>query len=291
MWPWVARTWPPAESDDFTVAVLPDTQNYAALYPTVGLAQTTWIKAHVVPLNIKMVLHEGDVVNLPSVEAEWQTMRATMDVLGADIPNLIAPGNHDYANQDPEGRDLTKFNQYFPSTRYTDAGWFNGGLANAGASENVYTVVTVDGVDYLFLALEYAPRAAIVTWANGILTANSSALAIITTHIYLYVNDNRTPEGQALWDDLIKLHDNVICVLCGHLGSVEDCQGYRVDDSLGGQPVHQILANYQFIEHGGDGYLRVMRFVPSTRRIYIETYSPYLEQWRTSAEDEFNVEY
>ena len=231
------------------------------------------------------------MVNIPSSDTEWARAKSFMDVLGGKIPNLIAPGNHDYKDHDPSGRDLTKFNQYFPSTRYTDAGWLSGGLANAGASENVYTVVTVGGVDYLFMALEYAPRAAIVAWADGVLSANPDALTITTTHNYLWPSNARTLEGQALWDDLVKLHDNVICVLSGHWGSAEDCQGYRVDDSQGGQPVHQMQANYQNLTNGGNGYLRVMRFVPSARRIYVETYSPFIEKWRTSVEDEFNVGY
>jgi len=287
----VPRTWPATQAGDFTVIVLPDPQNYAVSYPAYGQAQTRWILHRENALGIRMVLGEGDNVNDDGVTAQWVGARTIVDLLQQKMPNLIAAGNHDYLNQNPATRDLTSFNTYYPSTRYTDAPWFNGELANAGLSENGYMTLTSGGETFLFMWLEFAPQAATITWAAGILAANTDKLAIVLTHSYLNVDNTYTVEGQALWDDLIKLHDNIICVLAGHIATPADGAGYRVDNSDGGQPVHQIQSDYQDMANGGNGYLRVMRFVPSARRIYIETYSPYLATWLTDGENEFDVVY
>lgn len=277
------------QGDDFTVIALPDTQNYTSYSANwaLGLFQTAWIDREKTNLNIKMVMHLGDTVNNATWATDWEKATSFMNRLGADVPNLISPGNHDYEDGIPTNRDLTSFNSNFPSTRYTGASWFNGALANVGVSENVYHI---DG-DFLFMALESEPSAATKAWASGILTANASKLAILSTHIYLNVDNSYLAAGQTLWDDLIKNHDNIIAVLSGHMDEVADHAGYRVDNSLGGQPVHQIQCDYQDWTNGGNAYLRVMRFVPSTRKIYIETYSPYLESWVTDSENEFNVTY
>src|SRR5262245_34556873 len=52
-----------AQSGDFTIIALPDTQNEAQFFPGVLLAQTRWIVNHRAELNIQMVLGEGDIVN------------------------------------------------------------------------------------------------------------------------------------------------------------------------------------------------------------------------------------
>lgn len=283
------RTWPDTSTDDFTVIALPDTQQYAQIAPNMGHFQTEWIAQQAGGLNVKMVLHEGDIVNNYDQPQQWTNAKAFMDRLPSDLPFLLAPGNHDY--DDWATRDLTAFNAAFPSTRYTGSSWFNGALKDAGVTENVYMTVTVGETTFLFMALELAPAAATVAWAGGILTANTDKFAIVVTHDYLNVDDSYTVAGQDLWDDLIKHHDNIICVLSGHMDTTTDHQGYRVDNTLGGQPVHQIQSDYQKLNNTGDGYLRVMRFVPSTRKIYVETYSPYTNAWMTDAENEFDVTY
>lgn len=269
--------------------VLPDTQQYAQIAPNMGHFQTAWIDSHAANLGVKIVLHEGDLVNNYDQPVQWENAVGFMARLSDDLPFLLVPGNHDY--DDWATRDLTAFNAAFPSTIYTDASWFNGALKDGGVTENVYMTVTVGETTFLFMSLELAPAAATVAWASGILAANTDKFAIITTHDYLNVDNSYTVAGQALWDDLIKNHDNIICVLSGHMDTATDHQGYRVDDTLGGQPVHQIQSDYQQLNNTGDGYLRVMRFVPSSRKIYVETYSPYTNAWLTDSENEFDVTY
>ena len=43
--------------------------------------------------------------------------------------------------------------------------------------------------------------------------------------------------------------------------------------------------------NGGNGYLRIMKFVPKENRIYVTTYSPILKENKTGERHEFVLEY
>jgi hypothetical protein len=52
---------------------------------------------------------------------------------------------------------------------------------------------------------------------------------------------------------------------------------------------NQILSNYQNMTNGGNGYLRIMEFRPSTDTISITTYSPYLNTSLTDSNNQFTI--
>lgn len=52
-----------APAGTWTLAVLPDTQNYSSRFPEVFDRQCDWIVAHRHAHNIRFVAHEGDIVN------------------------------------------------------------------------------------------------------------------------------------------------------------------------------------------------------------------------------------
>src|SRR5947209_4746228 len=82
---------------DFSVIVLPDTQNYSQYYPQIFAAQTQWIAAQRDALNIQLVIGVGDIVNDGSSDAQWQNADAAVRTLDqAGIPYVMAIGNHDY---------------------------------------------------------------------------------------------------------------------------------------------------------------------------------------------------
>src|SRR5688572_2809413 len=81
---------PAQTADEFTIVVLPDTQNYSEFYPQIFRAQTEWIAANRESRNIKLVLGLGDIVNHGSSETEWLNADAAIDLLdGASVPYLL----------------------------------------------------------------------------------------------------------------------------------------------------------------------------------------------------------
>ena len=72
-------------------------------------------------------------------------------------------------------------------------------------------------------------------------------------------------------------------------------EGRRTDLNNCGQPVHQVLTDYQSRANGGDGWLRYYTFKPSENKIYAYTYSPTRNggagQFETDASSQFTLDY
>ncbi|UCD48837.1 MAG: hypothetical protein JSW27_15030 [Phycisphaerales bacterium] len=117
---------------------------------------------------------------------------------------------------------------------------------------------------------------------------------IVLTHSYLRGNERIAGDGygvqghngQALWEKFIGWHESVFMVLCGHTNV-----GRLTSRGRHGNEVHQILSDYQGWHNGGDGYLRIMRFVPREDRIDVETFSPVLSEYVKTPESAFSLEY
>src|SRR5690606_29003365 len=74
----------------------------------------------------------------------------------------------------------------------------------------------------------------------------------------------------------------------GHV--LESGVGRRIDVGAGGAVVHQMLANYQMMTMGGQGYLRILEFQPEERRVRVSTYSPYLDRYTTNPDHNFDLD-
>ena len=71
-------------------------------------------------------------------------------------------------------------------------------------------------------------------------------------------------------------------VLCGHWSNAGG-EWHQVSANNAGQPVFEILADYQSRENGGNGWLRLITFVPKEQRRYqiqFRTYSGELFRCR-----------
>jgi hypothetical protein len=304
-----------------TLVVLPDTQFYAAGYPEIFRAQTTWIAENHVAANLVAVLHEGDIVDGANDPAQWQVASDSFARLDGVLPYLVLAGNHD---EDADRHGL--MDQYFPPSRFNQYPWFMGTF-EAGKTENSVATVRIGSSVWLLLALEFGPRHAVVAWADAILKAFPTTPAILVTHAYLY-NDgsrydvNKTPpqsfepdgynytplegmnDGEELWQKLIVGNENVKLVLSGHcLGDPANAMpaaARLTSVRPSGSKVHQMLANYQicadmscFTDYpelrGGNGYLRLLEFDETGGTIHVRTYSPYLRQYLTDDSEDFTL--
>ena len=281
--------------------VLPDTQNEAQFFPQVLNNQIQWIVTNHTAMNIQAVLGEGDIVNDGASTAQQQNADAAFRLLdSAGIPYLLAIGNHDYDGANPKaGRPVTGFNQWFGPARYAAKPFYKGNFPT-GSNENFYGIVNIGGKNSLFLVLEYYPRPEAMTWATGILQANPDKETIIVTHNYEFVDGTREsrcdtqdmPTGNATGDDMwatLRKFPNVIMVLNGHLTNAQSA--HRTDIADTGTLVNEMFVNYQTFPDGGDGWLRILTFHPSTNSVSAQTFSPFLNQFRTDAANQFTVLY
>src|SRR5262245_61490552 len=130
---------------DFSIIVLPDTQNEAQWFPGMMDSQTRWIVDNRENLNIQMVLGVGDIVNDGASNEQQGNADAAIKLLdNAGIPSMLAIGNHDYdgANAGAKNRIATGFNHWWGPDRYAGRDYYKGneqgGSYPQGSNENFY---------------------------------------------------------------------------------------------------------------------------------------------------------
>ncbi|HUR19693.1 MAG TPA: Ig-like domain-containing protein, partial [Vicinamibacterales bacterium] len=269
-----------ATAPEFTVIALPDTQHYSEAFPAIFTSQTQWIKDNKAARNIVFVTHEGDIVQNYSVNAEWVRANESMSILDGVLPYGMAPGNHDEPS--------TLYNQFFPYTRYQGLPWYGGHYQTL--NDNNYQLFSAGGMDFVWVHLDFCPTAGAVAWGSSILGAFPNRIGMVTTHAYLGLSAERSTHvcgsTQYLWDGLVPANPNLHFMLSGHVHGES-----RRSDVANGHPVFQMLADYQDRSSGGQGWLRILRFVPNEDRVYVQTYSPWLNQYESDADSEFTLDF
>ncbi len=303
-----------APAGSWSLAVFPDSQSLTRLHPEVFIRQAEWVAAHKESHDIRFVAHLGDITdnNLPE---QWKNAKAAMDVLKkAGIPYSLLPGNHDLGKDGGCNDRSTFMNDFFKPEDYANSTkviYFE-----KGRLENSAHSFTSPHGDFLVLALEFAPRNAVVEWANQQVAAHPQHSVILSTHAYVFSDDTRydfathgtkqtwnpktypvakleeVNDGEDLWRKLVSQHPNIRFTLNGHV--LNDGAGRLSSAGKDGKMVHQILSNYQYGVkpdrpfHGG-GYFRLMQFLADKKTVRVKTYSPWLDNWFTGPEQQFEL--
>ena len=294
-------------TSSFTIVILPDTQYYSESYPEIFMSQTRWIKEYAQELNIKIVLHEGDITNT-NTASEWIVAQRSMRVLDGTIPYVMSVGNHDMGkNGRADTRDTRLFNRYFPQSRYESSENF-GGVFEEGKLDNAFYLFTAGNKKWLVLTLEFRPRNNVLVWANSVVEKYSDRLVIVVTHSYLNEKNVRTSNsglsgsqygiindsqgansGQDMWKKFVSIHENILLVFNGHHGG--DGTGRLVSRGENGNLVYQVFANYQGMKNGGNGFLRIIKIDTLSGEIRARTYSPYLDLYLRDSKNQFKFKY
>ena len=295
----------------FTVVGLPDTQNYSESFPEIYYDQTQWVADSLLPLNIAFVNHYGDLVQHGDTVSEWlvaDQAQATIDA--TNVPNSVTPGNHDITPSGESGTEYIpdNYKTFFPPTRYEHQPWW-GGASPTGMSS--YQLWSGDGQEFLSLSVEVDTPLHELAWAQGVLDRHRDRPVIFTTHRYLQdaedytagfpiVPSGRYPsiwyaieglytpngiESDQLWNWFLRRNPNVFMVNCGHFHE----EFHQTSTNVYGNPVHEILADYQDDPDGGNGWLRLYTVDVDADSIQAESYSPWLNQFRTAAESQFSL--
>jgi hypothetical protein len=286
------------------LAVLPDTQYYSLLFPGVYDAQTSWIATHARRRNISYVFHLGDIVD-QNTPREWMRAAQSMSLLDGIVPFALVPGNHDLG---PGGNATTRdtlLNQFFPFQNTARLPSF-GGAFEPGKLENTYHLMSIGGRDYVVLALEWGPRDEVIEWADRVMNEHPDRWGIMFTHAYMNNNDLRydigdtahpqdfnphvygtaggVNDGEELWRKLISKH-RFLMTFNGHV--LGDGTGYLASVTSKGNTCHQMLSNYQFRNLGGEGFMRLIEFMPDGRTVHVYTYSPLYDTFLVEPDQNF----
>jgi hypothetical protein len=283
----------PSTDGKFTLVFMPDTQYMVSTWPADLKTNTNWIKNNTAAQNIRFVMHLGDLVDIPTIEQQWIDGKAGMDILDPAAPYVISVGNHDMdAYPNSAGiRDTKKFNQYFPITKFKNWSWQSwvsnhNPPAPEGPSDNQAHKFTAGGTDYLVVTLKYRPKSGELAWANQVIAANPTRRVIIVSHDFMDGAGVRNTSGNAIWDNVASKHKNVQFVFSGHLNYA----ARRVDNGINGNPVWQILSDYQTPGvREPNTYIRLMSFDAAAGTVGVKTYSPVFNKYMTTDRDQFTL--
>ena len=135
----------------------------------------------------------------------------------------------------------------------------------------------------MIIHLESDTPADTLAWADKVLRENPETPAILSLHVYLnpggrreasYFRKSGGASPQELWNKLIRKNPQIFMVLCGH--TIAEWSQLSTNDA--GEKVFELLTDYQHLANGGNGWLRIIRFVPEEEKIQVKTYSPTLER-------------
>lgn len=271
-----------------------------------------------------------------STQNQWEAVSRAFAKLDGKVPYIAATGNHDYSI-DREGRRTSRYNEFFTidrnhlnhktlvqNTRSEDG---QQTLENAA-----YEIKDLHGKDYLFMTVEFGPRDTVITWAKKVaaLEQYKNHRIILMTHSYINNKDQhidapvrwiywepyninnmiqKAPHvtmpfansGKQIWDKLVRPATNIELVLSGHIAG----EGYRKDKNTAGKEVHQVLFDAQSMGggsrsgNGGDGWLRILEFLPDGKTVKIKTFSPLFaisptsqqHAYKTDARNEFTIRF
>lgn len=313
--------------DSFTFILYGDPQSYNRIsFRPIFKLMTSWTLLNKEHLNIKAVLCTGDLVETNddhvikrrdawkgdiSAKEHWEAASAAFGVFDNELPYILALGNHDYGYISAESRN-TKFSDYFYPERNSE---FRKVLVSTG--KNYFDKMTLENAAYEFsdknwgkilvLVMEFGPSDRSIKWAKKVLHSDNfkNHKVILLTHAFLDGEGKITPRdpyrmpdsngADTLWKELIKDAPNVKMVISGHRGNF--CS-YRLEKNNAGKSVHMMMFNPQFrAGNGGDGWLRIMEFMPDGKTVGMRTFSPLFavspntadRAWRKGAKYEYKI--
>lgn len=276
--------------------------------------------------------YDGD----QTTESQWRAVSHAFDRLDGKVPYIAATGNHDYST-DRRGNRTSRYNEFFYADKnYLNQKYLvqntrdeqgRPTLANAA-----FELKNLNGKDYLFMSVEYGPRDTVLTWAKKVaaLEQYKNHRIVLITHNYLDNKDRFTSgeikwiywepyninnqiqkaphvklpfanNGRQIWEKLVQPSSNIEMVLCGHIAG----EGYRADKNVAGKSVHQILFDAQSwgggsrSGNGGDGWIRILEFLPDGKTVNVKTFSPLFGvspttqpfAWKKDDRNEFSIHF
>ena len=167
-----------------------------------------------------------------------------------------------------------------------------GGSFEKNNPVNVYKCITVGDIEYMMFTLEFGPRDEVLEWVSDVLNKNPNKKVIISTHSY-YTRDGKLTtfdaqkyggyfkdanEGIDIWHKLVKKHDNIVLVNCGHSMGTQSQQ--HVNQNLSGGDVVQIMADPSSIKTFPDDNGLIMIFAFTNEgKMHTYYYSPYKDMY------------
>jgi len=234
---------------------------------------------------------------------EWSSH--CLERLDDKVPYVIVGGNHEYGYVRGD-ENFTHYPEYYTYERNSKnadhlVAAFPNRDGQVSLENSAWAFHEEHWGDILIIGTEFAPRDEVLDWAKNLCRSEKykNYTVIFVTHSLL---DGETAEytdnegykifprnwGKQIWEKLLYPCSNIRLAVCGHTGSPDKVAGspkdfikntaYRCDKNASGKDVHQMMFNIQCLGggwegNGGDGWLRLLEFMPDGKTIKATTYS------------------
>ena len=261
---------------DFSMVWMTDTQEYSGRYTWHFENIVNWIAKKQDALRIKYVMHTGDLVSGWDEEDEFMNASKYLNVLGkAGIPYGLLAGNHDVAN----GAEKYEYYwKYFGEDRFKHQSHYGGSYKN---NLGHYDLITVNGLEMIIVYMSWDIYYPETEWMNAVLQEYADRKAIIAVHGGIDANAEQSYQSTLLLKEVAAKNKNLIAMINGHYHSAAlNVAGFDDDgDGEYDRALYQILTDYQSAVEGGDGYIKMLYFDLANGKIYINSYSPSLNDY------------
>jgi hypothetical protein len=216
-------------SNSFSIVQITDTQFLSQAYPAFYNNLDNWIVNNSQALNLMMVVHTGDIVNIANVPAQWANANnATMIFYKHGIPYCWNCGNHD---------DLLPRNGTMIGDGDPDTSWLGGNYPAFNVTimrqepywigdifDGKSTAVQFHYSNYHFMIInvEYNANQTTLDWMQTLIKSNPNVNVIVATHNFL--NGNGTYGTKTALDvtwatnfkKILNNYPNVFMTVNGH---------------------------------------------------------------------------
>jgi len=283
----------------FSIVQITDTQYLPQDTPTLFSGLTNWIANQSKNLNLMMVIHTGDIVNIANQPYQWANANNAMMVLYNDnIPYCWNCGNHDQLL--PNGVMIGDGNP--------DSGWLGGNYPAfnvtimrqepywvADIFDGTSTAVQFSYGNYKFMVVnvEYNANDTVLEWMQTLINTNPNVNVIVATHNFL--NGNGTygtlTQADVTWavnfQQILNKDPNVFMTVNGHDIDYGPAYHTEIDNK------EEIFFNRQEIDNNtGAATARIYTFDmtnPNNPNVFASTYQTYgTPQYLLDAANQFN---
>ena len=266
----------PSSNATFSVVWITDTQNIVSGYSAEFDSMCSWIAKNSASLNLKAVIHTGDIVNVFDNADQWENANHSMGILlDSNIPYCWTAGNHDKTDATWYGSNCTTFDVGVVRQKEY---W----LSDYHEGTNTDIVFGFRNQTFLILDIEYLADTEVLQWANNMLDLYPSSLAIIGTHSYLSPSCNYDQWGIDFRTNVLDPHENVILTLNGH----ENSLGNRT--KWGNRNELMFCREDEDLGKGG-ATVRILTFDLTERTIEVTTYLPYENKFIDDSRSQFKL--
>ncbi|EMS69818.1 S-layer homology domain-containing protein [Ruminiclostridium cellobioparum] len=264
------------ENYDFSFAWISDPQYYVESWPHHYPEMNQWILDNRDNYNIKYTINTGDLIDEWDREEQWKIADQAQKLFDdAGMPNGVLAGNHDVASGNEE---FDSYWKYFGEDRYNKNIYYGGSYRN---NLGHYDLISAGGQDFIILYMSWDCYKPEVDWMNEVLAKYPERKAIIAIHRYLKQGGTLDYTGLLVQEQVVAKNPNVFAVINGHyFGAAIKVDGFDDNgDGIKERKVYQICTDYQGAAEGGLQYIKMLYFDLENDKIYMNSYSPYLNDF------------